>query len=113
TGMVLTNAIKNSPLITPEKFVELYENSEDVQVIDVRGSEKYAAGHLESAVNIPFATIREKIADLDSEKTYVLYCDLGEASYKAQRILLNSGFKEVYNLSGGYKNYENLLSDLK
>ena len=36
----------------------------------------------------------------------VTYCNKGVTGNAAQNILINSGFKKVYNLSGGHKFYK-------
>jgi len=46
------------------------------------------------------------VAELDKNVTTITYCNKGVTGNAAQNILLNEGFKEVYNLSGGNKNYQ-------
>ena len=46
------------------------------------------------------------MAELDKNATTITYCNKGVTGNAAQNILLNEGFKEVYNLSGGNKNYQ-------
>lgn len=102
TGMILDNAINGkNRLITPEK---LKENREKYLIIDVRSKKQYDEGHIESAINIPIEILREKLKKLDKNKKIVVHCSKGTTGNMAQNILLNNGF-EVYNLSGGYKNY--------
>ena len=60
-------------------------------------------GHVENALNIPHAKLREQLSKLDANKPTVTYCNKGVTGNAAQNILLNRGFKEVYNLSGGHK----------
>lgn len=74
-------------------------------IIDVRDAEDIlASGIIEGASNIPLNRLRRRIAKLDRDKRYVLYCDVGLRSYIGQRIMMQSGFK-TRNLSGGYKTY--------
>jgi rhodanese-related sulfurtransferase len=78
---------------------------EDTVVIDVRDAEDVlASGIIEGASHIPLNRLRRRIAKLDREKRYVLYCDVGLRSYIGHRIMMQNGFK-TRNLSGGYKTY--------
>jgi rhodanese-related sulfurtransferase len=43
----------------------------------------------------------------------VTYCNKGTTGNAVQNILLNEGFKEVYNLSGGHKNFARFLQHQK
>ena len=113
TGMALTNAIEKTPLIKPEDLLHMVDDHEDVLIIDVREESAYENGHIETAINIPFTALRDKVSELDSEKRTILYCNSGQMSYNAQQILLNNGFEEVYNLSGGYNNYQIVLKDVQ
>lgn len=105
TGMILDNAIHHGkPLITAKEIDSL---GESVQIIDARSSEDYVKkGHVEQAINIPHAKLREELAQLDKDKPTITYCNKGVTGNAAQNILLGNGFKEVYNLSGGQKFYK-------
>ncbi len=74
------------------------------QLIDVRTPEEVAGGTIPGAQNIPLGQLREKLADLDREKEYLLFCQVGLRGYLACRILQQNGF-QCRNLSGGYKTY--------
>lgn len=106
TGMILNNALnKGRDLITPDKLQELTQ-ADDVQVVDARVPKQYQKAHVEQAVNIPHASLRESLGELDKEKATVTYCNKGVTGNAAQNILLGNGFKKVYNLSGGNTFYQ-------
>lgn len=46
---------------------------DDVVIVDVRSKEKYEAGHVPGAVNIPLADIKVQIPDLPKDKLIVTY----------------------------------------
>lgn len=77
------------------------------QVLDVRTSVEYMAGHLAQAKNLNVSSdeFAQQIAQLDTSKTYVVYCHSGKRSSKAADIMYGKGFHHVVN-GGGY-------SDLK
>lgn len=72
-------------------------------VIDVRTPEEFDAGHLPGARNIDVSAddFESRIADLDPERSYVVYCRTGNRSAAAVRTMLDSGFDDVVN-GGGY-----------
>ncbi|HWR41987.1 FAD-dependent oxidoreductase [Sporomusa sp.] len=106
TGMILDNALRRGrKLITPAELQEKVEHGEEVQIIDARIAKQYQEAHVEGARNIPQEHIRTELDSIDKEKVTVTYCNKGVTGNAAQNILLNHGFKQVFNLSGGYKNY--------
>jgi rhodanese-related sulfurtransferase len=107
TGMILDNAInRGRQLITAQELEELKESGKKVQIIDARVSKQYDSGHVDSARNIPHAKLRDAISELEKDTITVTYCNKGVTGNAAQNILLNNGIKEVYNLSGGHKQYK-------
>lgn len=111
TGMVLENAMnRGRRLITAEQLEERLRNNEDITVLDARQPEQYEKSHVEGAMNIPQESIRDELCGMDRDKTVVAYCNKGVTGNAAQNILINKGFKHVYNLSGGHRNYrENFI----
>jgi NADPH-dependent 2,4-dienoyl-CoA reductase/sulfur reductase-like enzyme/rhodanese-related sulfurtransferase len=75
-------------------------------ILDVRQPEEYKLGKIEGAKNIPLNSLRDRLNDLPRDRRIIIYCAAGLRAYLACRILSQSGFPEVYNLSGGYKTYE-------
>lgn len=105
TGMILDNAINQGrDLITS---AEIRSCKEELQIVDARSEVDYEKkGSVEGAVNVPHAKIREQIKELDPDKKTVTYCNKGVTGNAAQNILLNHGFKDVKNLSGGHRFYK-------
>ena len=107
TGMILDNAInKSRPVITANEMQNLENNHDKVQLIDVRVSKQYNEAHMDSAINIPQDSLRKDLESLEKDAITITYCNKGVTGNAAQNILLNHGFKEVYNLSGGHKFYK-------
>lgn len=106
TGMILDNAIsRGRPLMTAQNLKDLIQAGENYNLIDARASAQYEKNHVESAQSIPHAKIREEAEGMDKEVTTVTYCNKGVTGNAAQNILINKGFKKVYNLSGGHKHF--------
>lgn len=101
TGMILDNAINTDRKLITTSDLELL--NEKVQIIDARSEADYLKkGHLTNAINIPQAKLRDELA-LDKDVTTITYCNKGVTGNAAQNILINKGFKKVYNLSGGQR----------
>lgn len=75
-------------------------------MIDVRSADEFELGSIQGAVNIPMDEIRSRMSEIPTDKKIFVYCGVGLRGYVAARILMQSGYKEVYNLNGGYKTYE-------
>ncbi len=109
TGMILDNIInRDRPLITAEDLKKLINSGKKYQVIDTRAVKQYEAGHVETAISIPLANLREEAKELDKNIPTITYCNKGVTGNAAQNVLINMGFKEVYNLSGGHKQYSKI-----
>jgi len=105
TGMILDNAINGKrKLITPAGLKETASNGK-IQIIDSRVSSQYEKAHVDDAENIPHEKLRGCCDNLNKEILTVTYCNKGVTGNAAQNILINKGFKDVRNLSGGHKNY--------
>lgn len=107
TGMALQNAIdKKNKLITPSDLSERINNGEAIQVIDTRSAKQFQASCVDSAINIALGDLREKSKNLDPLLPTVTYCNSGTTGNAAQNVLRNLGYSDIYNLSGGNKNYQ-------
>ncbi len=106
TGMILDNAInRGRPLITPQALTDLIQSGEKYNIVDARIASQFSNDHIKTAENIPHATLRKSISDMDKDVATVTYCNKGVTGNAAQNILINKGFKKVYNLSGGHKQF--------
>lgn len=56
----------------------LREETGKAQLIDVRSTCEFAAGHVPGAANIPLEEIERRIGDLNAEQTLVLICKSGK-----------------------------------
>lgn len=79
----------------------------DIQLIDVRTSQEVAAGKIGDASNIDFyaSDFKDQIAKLDKNKRTLIYCASGGRSGNAAQMMKSMGFKEVYDLQGGYRGW--------
>ena len=79
---------------------------EKITLLDVRTTEEFSLGSIPGAVNIPLDDLRGRLKEIPTDKPIYVFCQVGLRGYLAQQILLGNGFKEVSNLSGGFKSYK-------
>lgn len=107
TGMILDNALNNNrPIIKAKDAQRLVNKGEKIQVIDARVNKQYDESHVDTAINIPQDKLRKELETLDKDVLTITYCNKGVTGNAAQNILINHGFRNVYNLSGGHKFYK-------
>jgi NADPH-dependent 2,4-dienoyl-CoA reductase/sulfur reductase-like enzyme/peroxiredoxin family protein/rhodanese-related sulfurtransferase/TusA-related sulfurtransferase len=76
----------------------------DTVLLDVRTTGEFDTWHIPKAVNVPLASLRGRLEQLDRSKTFFVYCKVGLRSYLAYRLLAQTGFK-VATLAGGVDMY--------
>lgn len=73
----------------------------DAFLLDVRDDDEFAEGHVEGAINIPLAVLRDRIAELPNDKTLHVYCGVGQRACYAVRTLIQNGY-DARDISGGW-----------
>lgn len=75
------------------------------KLVDVRSPAFYNRGHIEGAINIPWAQMEARAAEIGpADAKVVVYCRTGEGSGKAAATLVRLGYRHVYDL-GSYLNW--------
>ncbi|HEX6598537.1 MAG TPA: rhodanese-like domain-containing protein [Gemmatimonadaceae bacterium] len=92
--------------LTPREAAARLEGG-DVEVIDVRGRTEWEAGHLPGVQNIPLGYLAERLDALPADRMVVLQCQGGGRSSIAAALLQSRGMKNVANLAGGYRAWQN------
>lgn len=73
-------------------------------ILDVRTPGEVAQGIIEGAtvIDINDPAFMDKVKALDKNVPTVVYCKVGGRSATACSVMKEMGFKELYNLEGGY-----------
>ena len=97
--------------VTPQELYAMYENNEDVIVLDTRNDYETRVGLFENAVDLQLDTFRdfpdaiEQLPEEYKDKQIVMYCTGGIRCEKASAVMLKAGFSDVKQLEGGVLDY--------
>ena len=98
---------KRIELLNPLQFEQAIDDK-NVQLIDIRTPLEYAEEHIEGSVNIDFLSqesFKTAVQKLDKTKALYIYCRSGARSEKAAKQLQGLGFELIYDLRGGFLNW--------
>lgn len=96
-----------SKVISWKDAYEASKSSPDTVLLDLREETETMTGTADGAVCIPLTELRERLGELDKNKTYYVYCAVGLRGYIGERILRQKGF-DVKNILGGIRTYKTL-----
>lgn len=95
-------------ILNSKKISKMIKNKEFQLIIDLRQEEFYLEGHLFDAINIPTNEINDNLEYIRSitNEDILLCCANGNQSITVGKVLLLDGFKNVYSLANGIKDYK-------
>ncbi len=91
---------------------DLSAASNKIQLLDVRTPEEYEGGYIKNAININFFDddfVNQVSSKFDKNKPIFLYCKVGGRSGKASKKLKEAGFKNIFDLEGGFDKWKSSL----
>lgn len=90
-----------------DQFAKILKKQK-LTVIDVRTPDEFGDGHIKGAKNINFydADFKKQIGKLDKSKAYLVHCRSGGRSARASKVMVDLGFKLVYDLAPGMMGWE-------
>ncbi len=75
--------------------------TDEIQIIDVRGYTEYESDHIPGANNIFAGFLLDNLDKVSKDKKIVVHCASGDRSSIAASLLLSKGYKNIINLTGG------------
>ena len=87
--------------IQPVVLYERLKKGDDIFLIDVREEWEHSLAFISGSEHIPLNELADRIQEIMFEEEIAIYCHHGERAFREARILLESGFKKVYHLTGG------------
>ena len=99
--MFMQNSNANQTM-TYQELQNKLNAKENFVLLDVRTQEEFDAGHIPTAILLPYDEINLKAATVlpDKEKEIVLYCRSGRRSTIAKKALVELGYKDVKDFGG-------------
>jgi len=71
--------------------------------VDIRDPGSYGAAHVPGALHLHDGNVQEFIENTDKNADVVVYCYHGNSSLGAAAYFIESGFKNVASMSGGFE----------
>lgn len=95
--------------LNKEDWKEQIGKDDDAVLLDVRTEEELEKGYIPGAKNIDIYKGQEfldEVEQLDKSKNYYVYCRSGARSAQACTLMDQKGFKNTFNLIGGFSNWD-------
>jgi glyoxylase-like metal-dependent hydrolase (beta-lactamase superfamily II)/rhodanese-related sulfurtransferase len=77
-------------------------HNDETSLLDVRREGEWKASHIEGALWSPLDTLSNNLPDLDRDRRIAVHCKSGYRSAIACSILQRAGFRNVFNVLGGF-----------
>jgi NADPH-dependent 2,4-dienoyl-CoA reductase/sulfur reductase-like enzyme/rhodanese-related sulfurtransferase len=90
-----------SPSVTASEL-DAYVESKNPVFVDVRDVFAFEKSHIEGAIHLPLELLSQKLNSLPTDRSIIVYCEMGKKAHQALRTLVGAGFKDVTNISGGH-----------
>ena len=91
--------------IDTQKAKELIDQG-NITIVDIRDSDSFEEGHIESAISVNDTNIEEFASTADKNKPVLCYCYMGFSSQNAAQYFKEQGFETVYSMTGGYTGWQ-------
>ncbi len=91
------------------EWVEQLNGDDDAVILDVRTQDEVDEGKIPNALHIDIYKGQgfiDEVEALDTSKNYYVYCRSGGRSAQACTIMNQLGFKNTYNLMGGFSQWK-------
>ena len=105
---IRNEAARGGQNVSPQELVNLV-NRENAVILDVRDSSEFAEGHIVKSLNIPHASLAQRMTELNKhkDKPLIVACKMGQHAGTAGTLLRKSGFSNVSRLTGGISEWRN------
>ncbi|HUJ11636.1 MAG TPA: FAD-dependent oxidoreductase [Verrucomicrobiae bacterium] len=103
-GMAAQNILAGDVAVAQWRDVPGLDQQSTV-LLDVRRDDERAQGFIPGSIHIPLDQLRGRLDELPHDLQIVVYCQSGQRSYYAARILAQHGFR-VENLTGSYRTWK-------
>ena len=71
-------------------------------IVDVREKYELEYGTIKGSISIPLSELRDRMSEIPKDRPVYLHCRTGQRSYNAVMALQNSGYDNVFNITGSF-----------
>ena len=106
-ALLFTEMRKGGPAVSTQELTQLVNQGSAI-VVDVREKGEFGKGHIVDAVNIPFARLKDRAAELlkHKDQSIIVVDAMGQHSGTASKILKDAGLTKVMKLKGGINTWQ-------
>ncbi|WP_298895620.1 rhodanese-like domain-containing protein [uncultured Psychroserpens sp.] len=101
--------------LTQQEWTSKLNADENAVILDVRTPEEVALGIIPNAIAIDIYKGQGfiyELEELDKSKNYYVYCKAGGRSAQACSVMNQLGFKNTYNLIGGFSEWRGEVASI-
>jgi NADPH-dependent 2,4-dienoyl-CoA reductase/sulfur reductase-like enzyme/rhodanese-related sulfurtransferase len=103
-GMAAQNVLTGDVVVAQWPEIASFDAKSTI-LLDVRRDDERAKGFIPGSIHIPLDQLRSRMDELPRDREIIAYCQSGQRSYYAARILTQHGFR-VRNLTGSYRTWK-------
>jgi len=93
------------PEIAPEDLDDFLDGAPGALLLDVREPHEAVLGRRAGSIDVPASQLEARLHELDSARTYIVACRIGQKSRWAAQRLHEAGFRRLRHLRGGLLAY--------
>jgi hydroxyacylglutathione hydrolase len=93
--------VQRIEMIDPDGLAERLDREEAPIVLDVRGNDEFAEGHIPGSVHVPYSQLIQRLDELPRERTIAAICSGGKRSGLAASLLQREGFERLLHVANG------------
>ena len=94
-------AYDSLPSVDAETLMQQLTTAEKPFVLDVRQPQEYAKKHINGATLIPLGELPHRLSEVPKDTPVIVYCRSGNRSARAVAYLMDQGYINIHNLTGG------------
>ncbi|BDH61498.1 rhodanese-like domain-containing protein [Ureibacillus manganicus] len=96
-----SETISELQTVDTKTLTKMIDSKENMVIVDLREPELFATSRVPGAINIPFDEIQSRYTELPKDKDVIFVCHTGRMGTESGNLLLENGYKNVFNLEGG------------
>ena len=106
TIRVIDYAAASYTELSAEQAQQILRNT-DPLLLDVRTPGEFDQGYIEGALLLPVQELQQNLSQLEEykDRDVLIYCASGNRSTVASRLLIENGFRKIYNLRHGFNDW--------